>query len=486
MEDKFRECFEEMSVYKNLRKSNFFSLLALPSFLRDWVLKRFEDDEGNYNIEDVQNFVNEYIPKKEDWIGIKSKIINDNQRIKILTKINVDIDIKTGEISFALPNFGLTNKETIIEPQVWEKYENELTKGQEIWGIVELGYRFPDDTAKPKIPGKIKMTSFISFCPYEVDLDYYKDVRSEFSIDEWIDIILGAIDYNAAGYKNENEKLTMLSRILPFCQKRLNLLELAPKGTGKSYVFGNLSKYGTLTGSAKVTRAKMFYDIGNHKPGFIMGTDYVAIDEIKLVTFNDDNEMRSILQGYMESGRFNVSGYEGESSAGIIFLGNIKIKNMDVYRNMFSELPPLFKESALVDRIHGFIKGWDIPEANENLYVSDWALNTEYFCTILHMLRDDLSYESIVNELVEVSPKNAYGRHVAAVKRIATAYLKLLFPNVRSADDIDPQTFNHYCLRPAVEMRKIIWKQMTIIDEEYKKDSKQMPTFSVKDFNLEI
>jgi ATP-dependent Lon protease len=479
MDDKLQECFEDMIVYKDLVKSNFFSSLGLPSFLRDWVLKRFEDDEGNYEIEEVTECINTYMPKKDEWLSLKNRITYENERVKILTKIAVDIDIRTGEISFSLPNFGLTNKETIIEPSVWERYKDELTQSSETWGIVELGYRLPDDSVKPKIPGKIKMTGFTSFCPYIADLDYYKDARGEFSISEWIDILLGAIDYNAQGYKNEEEKLAMLTRLLPFLEKRLNLLELAPKGTGKSYVFGNLSKYGLLTDGGKITRAKMFYDTARHTPGFVVGTDYVAIDEVKLVTFNDINEMRSIMQGYMERGRFNVGGYEGESSAGIVLLGNIAMENMDEYKSMFTELPSLFQESALVDRIHGFIKGWDIPKMSDSLKVSGWALNTEYFCTVLHMFRDDASYRAIVDELVEVSD-NAYVRHTEAVKRIATAYLKLLFPNVRSASDIDPRQFNHYCLRPAIDMRRIIWRQLSILDPEYKNEDKLMPSFTIR------
>ena len=479
MENRLRECFDEMVVYKDLRKSNFFSSLGLPSFLRDWVLKKFEDNEGNYNIEDVTEFIHNYLPRKEDWLSIKNRIIYENERVKILTKVSIDIDIKTGEISFSLPNFGLTNKETIIEPHIWDEYKEELTNGQETWGIIELGYRIADDTVKPKIPGKIKMTGFTNFCPYVADLDYFKDARAEFNISEWIDIVLGAIDYNASGYKNEDEKLSMLTRLLPFVEKRLNLLELAPKGTGKSYVFGNVSKYGLLTDGGKITRAKMFYDTGKRTPGFIVGNDFVAIDEVKLVTFNDISEMRSIMQGYMERGKFNIGGYEGESFAGVVLLGNISIDNMDEYKSMFSELPSLFQESALVDRIHGFIKGWDIPKMSDNLKVSGWALNSEYFCTVLHMLRDDASYRAIVDELVEVSD-NAYVRHTEAVKRIATAYLKLLFPLVRTVDDVDPRQFMRYCLRPAINMRKIIWRQLSILDNESKNEDKQMPTFSLR------
>lgn len=482
MTDKLRECFDEMVVYKDLKKSNFFSSLGLPSFLRDWLLKRFSDDEGNLDIDELTEFVRTYLPSKDEWISIKNRIIVEHEHVKLLTKVSVDISIKNEEISFSLPDFGLTNKETVIEPHVWNEYKSELVDSRETWGVIELGYRPPDEEAKPKIPGKIKLIGFTNFCPYTIDLDYYKDVRSEFTTSEWIDILLGAIDYNADGYESEEQKLAMLTRILPFVEKRLNLIELAPKGTGKSYVFGHVSKYGFLTDGGKVTRPKMFYDNARKTPGFVTGNDFVAIDEVKLVQFGDVNEMRSVLQGYMEYGQFNVNGYEGKSDAGIIFLGNIAQDNMDEYQDMFSELPSLFRESALVDRIHGFIKGWDIPRMNDSLKLSGWALNSEYFCTILHELRSDVSYRAIVDQIVEV-PEKADTRDTEAVKRIATAYLKLLFPNVRSVKDINAKRFQQYCLRPATRMRKIIKRQLGILDKEYK--GKDVPTFTLREISYE-
>lgn len=481
MSDKLREQFDEMVVYKNLKEMSFLKTLKLPSFLRDWVLKKFQDEEGNFDTDELLNFVSTYMPRKEEWNSIKNRIITGYERVKLLTRIMVDISIKTGEVSFSLPEFGLESKETLIEPHIWDNVKDELVKSTDTWGVVELGYRIPDDTAKPKIPGKIKLTDFSGFCPYDTELDFYKEVRSEFSISEWINILLGAIDYNAEGYKDEHSRLAMLKRLLPFVEKNLNIIELAPKGTGKSYVFGNVSKYGLLTDGGKVTRAKMFYDTSRKAPGFIVGHDYVAIDEVKLVQFGDVNEMRSVMQGYMERGRCEVNGNEVVSDAGVVFLGNIESDNMDEYQNMLTELPSLFQESALVDRMHGFIKGWDIPPMQPGLKISGWALNTEYFCTVLHMLRDDISYRAIVDRIVEVSD-GAYERHVEAVKRLTTAHLKLFFPNVRSESDIDRQLFLNYCLRPSVKMRAIVQKQLEIIDpKEYKKEDKQMPTFSLRE-----
>lgn len=485
MSDRLRDCFDEMVVYKNLSEMSFLKTLKLPAFLRDWVLKNFEDDDGSFDVEELLDFVSTYMPRKEEWLSIKNRISKEYERVKLLTRIDIDIDIKTGEVTFALPDYGLTNKETIIEDAVWDNVKDELVKSNEIWGIVELGYRPPDDSVKPKITGKIKLTDFKSFTPYNIDLDFYKDVRSEFSIKEWIDILLGAIDYNPNGYADDHEKLAMLQRLLPFVEKNLNIIELAPKGTGKSYLFGNISKFGLLVDGGTVSRPKMFYDKARRTTGFIVGHDYVAIDEVKKVQFTDVSQMQSIFQGYMESGKCNVDGFTVTSDAGVVFLGNIEQSNMDEYKNMLTELPSLFRESALVDRMHGFVKGWDIPPMKPELKVSGWALNTEYFCSILHLLRDDISYRAIVDRLVQVSD-GAYERHVEAVKRLTTAYLKLLFPGVRTAKDVDPHLFMQYCLRPAIKMRSIIQKQLEILDpDEYRKPAKQMPQFTLRDITDE-
>lgn len=473
---KLKECFDEMVVYKDLKKSNFFSSLSLPSFMRDWVLKKFEDENGYYNIEEVSTFIKEFIPKKDDWVSIKNRVVYENERVKMLTKISVDIDIKTQEISFSLPEFGLTSKETVIEPSVWEECKDELVKGKEIWGVIELGYRLPDDELK--IVGKIKLTKFIDFCPYTIDLDYYKDMRKEFTVDEWINVLLGAIDYNAMGYEDETQKLTMLTRLLPFIEKRLNLIELAPKGTGKSYLFGRVSKFGWLSSGGVMSRAKMFYDIARRSQGLVCNNDFIALDEVQTISFTDVDEMRAAMKGYMESGIFTVGNYEGTAEAGVILLGNIKQENMNEYENMLDELPNVFHESALIDRFHGFIKGWDIPRMHDDLKISDWALNSEYFCTIMHLLRDDASYRAIVDQLVEVS-EHSDTRDTEAVKRICTAYLKLLFPNVRTVYDIKAREFNKYCLHPAAKMRAVIKTQLGILDSEFK--GKNVPKFTVKE-----
>ena len=114
IDNKLKNYFEQMVVYKDLKKSNFFSALSLPSFMRDWLLKKFMKADGEFSQEEMVAFIHKNVPRKEDWNSIKSRLITELERIKFLVKISVDIDIKTGIVSFALPDFGVSYKETII------------------------------------------------------------------------------------------------------------------------------------------------------------------------------------------------------------------------------------------------------------------------------------------------------------------------------------------------------------------------------------
>ena len=474
--EKIKTVFEDMAVYKDLRKTNFFASLSLPAFMRDWMIQKFSDESGNYDIGEIREFTQKFIPGHDEWISIKNRIILEGETVKFLAKISADIDIKTQEITFTIPAFGLTSKETFIDRATWSQYSRDLSEGREVWGMVELGYR----RSERKSAGKIELVSFTNFCPYTVSTEYYREARKNFNIYEWEDILLGAIDYNAKGYKDEEHKLSMLTRLLSFAEKRLNIIELAPKGTGKSYVFGNVSRYGWLSSGGVMTRAKMFYDLTKNCEGLIAGNDFVVLDEIQTISFGNTDEMRAALKGYLEQGVFTVGSYKGVADAGLILCGNISIEAMrqDGYADIFTELPQVFHESALIERFHGFLRGWNIPRMNDDLKIQGWALNSEYFCSILHALRDDIAYRGVVDELIIV-PKGSDTRDTEAVKRISSAYLKLLFPHVRRPEDISAQDFRRYCLSRAVRMREIIRYQVGLLDSEYR--GKSMPGFSVKE-----
>ena len=171
-------------------------------------------------------------------------------------------------------------------------------------------------------------------------------------------------------------------------------------------------------------------------------------------------------KGTWKSGEYRIGDYRGVGEAGIVLLGNIDIDKMDTVGRLFDELPICFRESALIDRFHGFLKGWDIPRMRENLKAEGWGLNTEYLSEILHSLRDDVRYRAVVDSLLQI-PKGADTRDTEAIKRLCTAWLKLLFPHTTALEVVEHEQFAEYCLKPAMQMRGIIREQLHKLDAEY-------------------
>lgn len=464
---KLKSIFADMLVYKSAQRNKFFSALGIPSYLRDWLVMRFADEEGRINIEEVNEYVRQYIPRREQWELMKNEMSKEGNRVRFLCKLRVEMDVKTGEGLFSLPDLGFPGRkyEAMIADHVLREKKEMLLSSSETWGIVELEWRMEKILGRQE-EGRVFMVDFKPFRPYRVDLEFYQEARKEFNLEEWIDILLMAVDYNPVGFLSREEKLTMLSRLLPFVEKRLNLIELAPKGTGKSYIFSQLSKYGWLVSGGSISRARLFYDLSRRSTGLVSRYDYVALDEIQSISFPDEEEVRGALKGYLESGEYRVGDYRGVGEAGFVLLGNISEDKMNENTNMFRELPAIFHESALIDRFHGFIKGWHVPRMRENMKAEGWGLNVEYFSEILHALRSEIRYRAVVDELCEV-PKGADTRDTEAIKRLATGFLKLLFPHALSINEIEINQFNEYCLNPARLMRATIRKQLHLMDAEY-------------------
>jgi ATP-dependent Lon protease len=462
--EKLRAVFPDTTVFKDPNIVAIFKAASIPSFLRDWILKRKAESDGRiHDAEALRKYIYEIIPRRENLLELKDAARSEGRTKKFLAKIEIQFSVRSDEYTFAIPELGLGHAETLIEDYVWSRIKDDVVKTAGGWGLVQLGYRSPDDE-NPR--GCFTLLEYKNFCPYTIDLEAYRDARCQFTTEEWVDVVLGAIDYNPEGYEDWVQKHTVLTRLLPFIEPRLNLVELAPKGTGKSYIFGRVGKYGWLVSGGTLTRAKMFGDINGKSPGLIASNDFVALDEIQSINFHDPSEMQGGLKAYMESGEITVGKNRIIGGAGVILLGNIPQTEMDEISDMFQRLPEVFHESALLDRFHGFIRGRDIPRMSENLKINGWALNTEYFSEIMHLLRqpaETLIYRHVVEKLVEY-PSGADTRDTEAVLRLCTAYLKLLFPHITEPNGIDKGEFKRYCLRPAVQMRTVIRQQLQKID----------------------
>lgn len=471
--NKIREVFKGAAVYKNPDNNEVFTGRNLPSFVKDFLLAKHIDSEGTLRREPLVQFLDAHIPLKAN--AVRARLMQ-GEVIKLLTRFEITTNIGSNKTQFQIPEMGIKNHDTIIPQHLVDKYPDDMIDGEK-WGIIKLVYVPPLDRDR----GYIEMSNFKPFRPLEhLDLTSFRECRNQFTTEEWIDVLISAMEYTPEAFSNMTSKLEFLARLLPFIEPRLNMVELAPKGTGKSYVFGNLSKFVWLIGGGKVSRAKLFYDKARKTPGIMLHHDLVALDEIQSISFSDTMEMRSILKNYLEYGKTNVDNYEFMSECGLMLLGNIPLSEdgYPISNNYIEELPEAFKESALLDRFHGFIEGWLLPRVTTDMALRGWTLNVEFFSEVLHQLRTATEYANIVNQTIDV-PNASDMRHVKAVQRIATAYVKLLFPHITQKEDMNMDDFYKYCLKPAIHRRDIIRQQCSNIDREGS-FSKPMPDLTIK------
>ena len=472
LSNKIKQYFSAMAIYKDPEKTNsLFSGRNLPSFVKDFLLKRYIDFDGNLNAQGLTSFLDLVIPQNPTTV--KEKLLA-GQDLTLLCRFIIYIDLVKNVKRFSIPDMGIKLNEGQIPEYVCEKHRGELVDGEK-WGIIKICL-LPDEDGKKS---HVEMVDYKPFKPYSsVDVGYLADARSNFTTTEWIDVLLSAMEYDPDGFESMTQKVEFLTRLLIFIEPRLNVIELAPKGTGKSYVFGNLSKYGWHVSGGKVTRDKIFWDKQKQQNGIIKNHDFTAFDEIQTITFQEPAEIQAALKSYLESGKTTIDNQEFSSECGLMLMGNIPLNadKLPISNRYFDNLPQNFCESALLDRFHCFIEGWKLPRINTSMIFNGWTINVEYFSEIMHSMRTQNIYNQIYDELVEIAP-NTDMRDSKAVKRIATAYMKLLFPHWRTVEDVNKQEFEIFCLNPAIYRRGIVKQQCHYIDPEFKM---QMSGISMK------
>lgn len=470
--DKIRHVFGGAAVYKNPANYEVFNGRTLPSFVKDYLISTHIAPDGSFKREALSQFLDAHIPKDNSAILAR---LRRGETLTLLTRFVISTSLAQNKTSFQIPDMGIKASDTLIPDYLIEEYPDDLIDGEK-WGIMKIVYIAPVDNER----GHVEMVKFKPFRPMQkLDINYIRNCRAQFTLEEWIDVLISAMEYTPSVFVSMTQKLEFLTRLLPFIEPRLNLIELAPKGTGKSYVFGNLSKFVWLVSGGKVSRAKLVYDKLTKAPGIMRFYDMVAFDEIQTITFSDNSEMQSFLKNYLEYGRATIDNYEFMSECGLMLLGNILLSenNEPLNYKYFDTLPEVFKESALLDRFHGMIEGWLLPRVNVDMALHGWTLNVEFFSEVLHQMRTESIYSHIVDDLVDV-PQGADMRHTKAVKRVATAYLKLLYPHITDKSQMNLNDFNMYCLQPAIRRRDIVRQQCSNIDAE-SSFSKPMPEYRV-------
>ena len=453
--NKIEQAFPDVYVNKALTSKVGLSSRVIPAFVSDWLISRYRNKDGDVDGEAIRAFISRYLPEKKQRESLLYELRNGNN-LKILDAYSVTVNPTTGDLKLKIPSLDITGriKEAIVD-------ENPLLLMGNIWGSGTLNWM---PKKKKTEHYEVVMTAFKPMQAASIDLDYYFKQRPHFDFDEWITLLIRTMGYEEEKYSNRQKHL-MLARLLPLVEPSVNILELAPKGTGKSFIFSQLSRHAWLISGGVVTRAQLFYDMSRQQSGIISKFDAVILDEIQTIKLSNEGEIVGALKGYLESGEYRVMGFHGSSDAGFVILGNIPIEDgRPRDENLFQELPGWLQgqsATALLDRIHGFLPGWELPRIESSFLCRKNALRADYFGEVLHALRSRQEFVAYVKDRTE---SNGDLRDTRAVQRLACGYLKLLFPDLSL---VTPSEFEAYCLIPAIELRSNIRRQMALLDPEF-------------------
>jgi ATP-dependent Lon protease len=379
--------------------------------------------------------------------------IKEKGRYKVIDKISVDLNDKKDVYEAQFSNLGI--KEVLVDSGTVKKHPKLLVGG--VWCIADLEYEFTEDkSASPWILSTLKPIQLSHF-----DFDGYVEARAQFTTDEWIDLLVQSIGFNPEMF-GKRSKLTQLARLIPFCERNYNLIELGPKGTGKSHIYSEFSPHGILISGGEVTVPKLFVNNSSGKIGLVGYWDCVAFDEFAGKQKRVDKALVDIMKNYMANKSFSRGVETLGAEASMVFVGNTQhtVPYMLKHSDLFCELPDKFYDSAFLDRIHFYIPGWEVDIIRGEMFSSGYGFVVDYLAEILRSLRNhDYSdrYKEHFSLSSDISTRDRDG-----INKTFSGLMKILFPHGGATKEEVEEL-----LRFAIEGRKRVKDQLMRIDSTY-------------------
>lgn len=447
----------------------------VPTYVLEYLLGMYcaTDDEDSIEIgmQKIRRILSENYVRPDQSEYVKSKI-RENGQYTIIDKITVFFDEREDKYVAQFTNLRMDPFE--VSPDLVIHNEKLLVGG--IWCIVKIEYTglnnresaqedfeeeiFGNYKKKKKVQKKSKYYSpfeISSLKPIQMpnlDLDEIKSARANFTKDEWITLILRSVGYEP-NELSEKEKLHYLLRFVPLAQKNYNLVELGPRGTGKSHVYSELSPYSILMSSGTTTVSNMFYNMSSHRIGLVGNWDCIAFDEVAGIT-HASGDMIQILKNYMANGSFARGADSISSDASIAFEGNTFKSVADMMRttNLFEPFPDEFNnDSAFFDRVHAYLPGWETPKLRSSLFTQSYGLISDCFSEFCHAMRK-YDFTNSFGEYFALN--NQFNtRDTIAVGRTFSGLVKLIYPNeVMSKEEV------REILEYSIECRRRVKEQL--------------------------
>lgn len=286
-------------------------------------------------------------------------------------------------------------------------------------------------------------------------LDVMSAARESFTSEEWRDFLLRSIGLEPEKL-DQRAKDAILLRMVPFVERNYNLVELGPRGTGKSHLFQQVSPYAHLISGGKATVAKMFVNNASGQRGLVCQYDVVCFDEVSGISF-DTKEGVNIMKGYMESGEFSRGKESIRADGSMVFVGNfdVDVEHQQRVGHLFGPLPPEMRDdTAWMDRVHCYLPGWDVPKMNRELTTDHFGLVSDFFSECMSRLRFESRVAAMQNRVHLGGALS--GRDTNAVNKTVSGLLKLMYPDAESqVSDEDLE----WALRLALEVRRRVKEQ---------------------------
>lgn len=400
----------------------------VPSYVLEYLLGRYcasdDPEEIRLGIEAVKESLRRHYFRHDEANKAQS-LVEQHGSHRFIDRVEVRFVPSESKYWAAMDNFSYSRIH--VNERFYRQYDRLLEGG--IWAQVDLEYRVDDgeegqrNRSSPFWIADLRPIQLARF-----DFDEFCEGRRHFTTEQWMDALLRSAGLEAARMERRL-KLLLLARFLPFVEKNFNFIELGPRGTGKSYVFSELSPYCILISGGKASSANLFYNNARRQVGLVGHWDVVAFDEVGGMKIQDPDAIQ-IMKDYMANGRFSRGITQVIADASLVFVGNLNQSVETLVQNagmdLFQPLPKEF-DLAVIDRLHFYLPGWEVPKASRDLLTTHYGFVTDYLAEAFRALRKQNRFD--VAEQYFRFGSHVEGRDATAARKTVSGLLKLLHPD---------------------------------------------------------
>lgn len=446
------QVFDGYIVKKDLIEP-FRKTYPVPTYVIEFLLGRYcattDDEEIREGLEIVKRQLQNRTVRAGEEEFFKSKA-KEKGSIKIIDIITAKLDTRNDTYVAIIPSLRLNDVR--ISDDIVTSNDRMLSGG--FYAEIEIEYDASIAQERQGRPFGVSSLRPIQLSSRNV-LDVLYKGRESFTLKEWQDFLLRSIGLEPTAL-TEKAMNAQFVRMIPFVERNYNMVELGPRGTGKSHLYQQVSPYAHLVSGGKTSVAKMFVNLSTGERGLVCKYDVVCFDEVSGVSF-DSKDGVNMMKGYMESGEFSRGKEPIRADGGVVMVGNfdVDVEHQQRISHLFGPMPKEMRDdTAFMDRIHAYVPGWDFPKLKKENFTNHFGLVSDFLAETWSRLRD-------INRVTSVLHRIDYGgalsgRDTTAVNKTLNGLLKLMLPN---PDDPVSDELLEWAVRIALEYRRRVKEQ---------------------------